>query len=444
MTVPAPERSLELAAGVVVAKRYTLQHELGRGAAGAVWEAEHNLLLSRVAIKFLHATSLATEAQIDTLLERFRFEAQISARLAAVTDRIVAVHDAGLFRGVPFIVMELAPGETLDDAIQRAPLPPKEVARVLDQLAEAVDAAHRAGLAHRDIKPANVLCQSGDRGGYKLADFGVAKLFRDTSLKLDSPKQTTANVLVGSPAYMCPEYVSGTPTTNGAGDLWAMAVLAYEALTQMLPFDGEAFMQVAMAIVAGRFVPPSHRVGGLGPEIDAFFVRALSLDPAARFSTAGDLARAFRAALEANATPAAVRAPATSSVEPILDEGAPARRPPGRALLLAGLGLAVALGVAGVWRVFLSGAESAAAPARPAPEAPASSTAVAPSPSPPRTVDPQPTSDAIDLADIPSAAPSHVPSPEPSARPKPSSSQPADEPSAPRRPVRKPDPSDVL
>ena len=425
---------------MVVGKRYTLKHELGRGASGTVWEAEHNLLTSRVAIKFLEASCVATEAQAETLLERFRFEAQICARLASLTDRIVPVHDAGLFRGVPYIVMELAPGETLDDAIQRAPLGPLEVARVLEQLAEAVDAAHGAGLAHRDIKPANILCQSGERSGFKLADFGVAKLFRDSSLGLDSPKQTTANVLVGSPAYMCPEYVSGTPTTNGAGDLWAMAVVGYEALTQRLPFEGDTFMQVAMAIMQGRFVPASRTVAGLRPEVDAFFARALALDPAARFSSAAELARAFRAAVEA-AEPSTI--PERAPMSPVSEPEPPATSRPRRALWLFGLALAAVVGVAGVWRFFLSGAESSAAPASSAVETRPLPPPSAPSATP-SAVSSGPT-EPLDIADLPSVTPPAPPVSTPASRPEPSvSATPEGAPAAPRRPTRPPNPSEVL
>lgn len=294
-----------LTPGTMIGRRYRLHHVLGRGATGTVWEAEHSLLTSRVAIKFLDSMRTLHDSQVEVLLERFRFEAQISARLASVTDRIVSVHDAGLYKGVPYIVMELAPGETLADRIDRAPLLPTEVAELLDQLASALDAAHRAGFAHRDVKPPNVLCvaSEGDRRAYKLADFGVAKLFRDSAMGLVPPKQTSENVLVGSPAYMSPEYVSGVATIDGSGDVWALSVLAYEALTRNIPFEGEAWTQVAVAIVQGTYLAPSHHVPGLGKEIDDLFKRAFARDPSQRFASAGDLARAFRATVDSLVIP---------------------------------------------------------------------------------------------------------------------------------------------
>jgi serine/threonine-protein kinase len=385
----ADQAGLGLAPGVLIGRRYRLHGVLGRGATGTVWEAEHALLTSRVAIKFLDATRSLEANQAELLLERFRFEAQISARLASVTDRIVAVQDAGLYKGVPYIVMEFAPGETLAARIDRSPLSPSDVADLLDQLASALDAAHRAGFAHRDVKPPNVLCvraEGAERPSYKLADFGVAKSFRDSAMGLVPPKQTSENVLVGSPAYMCPEYVSGTATQDGSGDVWALGVLAYEALTANIPFEGEAWTQVAVAIVQGHFHPPSHHVPALGRPIDAIFERAFSLERAQRFASAGEFARAFRAAAVPDAVTGSgdvrrsdVPIHTDSSVTTASDvgqEGPPTNR--SKLWLWGGAIAAIAIaGIVGVATMVSSPQEAssaatqpAAAPTAPEPKAP--------------------------------------------------------------------------
>lgn len=448
---------LGLSPGTLIGKRYKLHHVLGRGATGTVWEAEHALLTSRVAIKFLDSMRTLHESQVEVLLERFRFEAQISARLASVTDRIVSVHDAGLYKGVPYIVMELAPGETLGDRIDRAPLQPVDVAELLDQLASALDAAHRAGFAHRDVKPPNVLClaNTGDRKSYKLADFGVAKLFRDSSMGLVPPKQTSENVLVGSPAYMSPEYVSGVATIDGSGDVWALSVLAYEALTQHIPFEGEAWTQVAVAIVQGTYLPPSHHVPGLGSKIDELFKRAFARDPAQRFGTAGDFARAFRATVDSMVIPDFRRErtaiddelsrptgdTAVSTARDVSD-GPPVRRSRFPLFVAAGVGALVGVAIL-IASTARQGDKSVAEPS-------AAAALVATAPPPvaeaqrPAPLEKEPAASATEL---PSAAP--TPSAQPprirGAAPPPVKSAPPETPKPPKPPPRKPvDPSEVL
>ncbi|HTJ82764.1 MAG TPA: serine/threonine-protein kinase [Polyangiaceae bacterium] len=293
------ERS-PIGVGALIAKRYRLTRLLGAGTSGTVYEAEHTLLTSRVAIKFLDGVEATLPERAEIMLERFRFEAQVSARLAPVTDHIVAAQDAGLHDGVPYLVMELAPGASLEARISERAVSPEETVDIIRQIGDALDAAHAAGIAHRDVKPANVLCverKPGEPGLYKLADFGVAKRIGDRLAGVAPPKATAENTLLGSPAYMSPEYVSGAPVVDGKLDIWALGVLAYEALTREIPFDGEVWTQVAVAIVQGDYRPATEHVPTLPPAIDAFFARAFAQDPAARFATAAELAAALAAAL---------------------------------------------------------------------------------------------------------------------------------------------------
>lgn len=282
----------------MVGGRYVLSQLVGRGAAGTVWEAEHRLLTSHVAIKFLDTAALLDPTSAEILAQRFRFEAQISARLAANTKHIVAAHDAGMFRGIPYLVMEMVNGETLDARLMRGPLSLADAAELLDQIAEPIDSAHSFGIAHRDIKPGNIMVVPLSSGPfYKLGDFGTAKAFGEGLVGLTPPKQTSENTLVGSPAYMSPEYISGLPLVTGSIDIWALAVTMYESLTGKLPFDGEVWTQVAVAIVGGEFTPPSQVVGGMSPAIDDIFRRAFSQEVEERFASARHFANVFRTAV---------------------------------------------------------------------------------------------------------------------------------------------------
>lgn len=292
-----------------------LTRVVGRGAAGTVWEAEHRLLTSKVAIKFLDTAALLDPTSAEILAQRFRFEAQISARLAASTKHLVAAHDAGMFRGIPYLVMELVAGETLDARLTRGPMSVEEAADMLDQLAEPIDASHGTGIAHRDIKPGNIMIVNAASGPfYKLGDFGTAKVFGEGLVGLTPPKQTSENTLVGSPAYMSPEYISGLPLANGAIDVWALAVTVYEGITGKLPFDGEVWTQVAVAIVAGEFPLPSTVVEGLPKSVDDVFARSFSQESGERYVNARHFARAFRQAIEVRTAPTPV---VTDEVEPV-------------------------------------------------------------------------------------------------------------------------------
>lgn len=297
MPGPDPSSAEELMiAGAVVGGRYVLVNELGRGASGAVWRATHRLLGSDVAIKFL-AVGGTTSNETEFLLERFRFEAQVSARLAKRTDKIVAVQDGGLYGDLPYIVMDLVEGESLEAAVDEHALDALTVARVAEDVAEALEASHAEEIAHRDVKPANILAVRGSNGvRYKLADFGVAKLFGVEAKGLSTPRATAAQTLVGSPAYMSPEAISADRTTSGQGDLWSLAATLYEALTQRIPFNGDAWPAIAVAIMARRYPPPSKVLGPAGARFDAFFAKAFAEKIEDRFASARELAEAFCAA----------------------------------------------------------------------------------------------------------------------------------------------------
>ncbi len=413
------------AEGDVVGGRYVLSRVLGRGAAGTVWE--HRLLTSRVAVKFLDTAATLDETAAEILAQRFRFEAQLCARLGTITKHIVTAHDAGMYRGIPYLVMELVEGETLDARLTRTPLTPEEAADMLDQLAEPVDGAHGLGIAHRDIKPGNVMIAAARDGVlYKLGDFGTAKAFGEGLVGLAPPKQTSENTLVGSPAYMSPEYISGQPVVSGTIDVWALAVTTFEAITGRLPFDGEVWTQLADAIVRGEFPMPSTLSPAIPPSLDEVFVRAFSAEPNDRYLHARHFARAFRHALTqkkasveiAPVTPEPMRAAAVTPLASLpaeTDTFDAIEVPRDKAVGRWGMGAIALAVVAVIGGAFLlarssssDGTERVANAAVPAPPP-------APSP-PPVTAEAKPETTSAPVDDKPEVAPTTTAEPSASAR----------------------------
>src|SRR3569833_2984626 len=157
----------DLAPGVLIADKYRLTRHLARGGMAEVWLAVHAELKTEMAIKVVHQ-GLTEDATVAPLaLERFRFEAQISARLGALTRHVVAVHDAGLHNGLPYLVMEYVPGRTLEHDLERnSTLTPALLADILEQAADAISAAHSLGIVHRDLKPSNLMLSETPEVGH--------------------------------------------------------------------------------------------------------------------------------------------------------------------------------------------------------------------------------------------------------------------------------------
>jgi serine/threonine protein kinase len=288
--------------GVVIAGRYQLVRKLGQGGMAEVWLAEHRALRQEVAVKFLRE-SVSGELAAD-LLARFRFEAQVSAKLGRRTRHVVGVHDAGehdagVLGAVPYLVMEYVSGPTLAYYLAtQGKMDPAVLAGLLDQVADALAAAHEVGIVHRDVKPSNLMIVPEPDGSLsaRVADFGIAKALRKDT-PLDHPKTTMLGVRIGSPAYMSPEQVESDGEIGVQTDLWSLAVVAYEALTGRDCFRGRTAGLLYAAIGAGRFRPVTAERPDLPRALDAWFARALSVKPSERFQSAPEMARAFRAAI---------------------------------------------------------------------------------------------------------------------------------------------------
>ncbi|WP_242516211.1 serine/threonine-protein kinase [Sorangium cellulosum] len=281
----------------LIAGRYRLLRLIGRGAMGEVWLAHDSALRIDVALKLL---AVQREGEASTALERFRFEAQVAAQLAQKTDHVVAVHDVGEDPAVgPYLVMGYVRGRSLRQLLQdRGSLSPAELAPLLGQIGEALSVAHALGIVHRDIKPTNVLLAEERNGQLraKVADFGIAKWIRK-DLPADFPRRTAAGVVLGTPAYLSPEHACDGDT-GPHSDMWALAVVAYEALTGRLPFPGHTMSDVLAAILSRAQPPPSAPpFPEAPPALSAWFERAFALNPEERFPSIEAMVAAYRAAV---------------------------------------------------------------------------------------------------------------------------------------------------
>ena len=257
---------------------------LGRGGMGTVYLAEHPIIGSRVAIKFLHESMAAS----PELVARFYDEARAVNRIGH--ENIVGIFDLSMLPpNRYFIVMEYLDGDALSALLRRGPMAIPEAVAILLQLCDALQGAHERGVVHRDLKPDNVFVLNRRGAPFvKLLDFGIAKL-RDAP----ASAQTAAGMIVGTPEYMAPEQCDNR-TIDARTDVYALGVMAYQMLTGVLPFTG-SITQLLLAHLRETPRPPRSVNGALPPALDDVVLRALHKRPEDRFQ---DMA-AFAAALAA-------------------------------------------------------------------------------------------------------------------------------------------------
>lgn len=282
--------------GMMVTSNVRLERSLGAGGMGRVWIAEHLSLKTRVVVKFM------TEELTKTGEGRVRFEREAAAASQVRSPHVVQTFDHGVMAdGVPYIVMELLEGRDLEDLLSaEGAQPPSFVRDMIQQLCRALEKAHQVGIIHRDVKPSNVfLCDAGSGELFvKLLDFGIAK--GTGASKVADVTQT--GLLMGSPLYMSPEQIVGAKTIDQRSDIWAVGVLAFQALTGRRPFEAETIGALALKIVNEPLPLPSALRPDLPPEVDAWFARACDRKAEQRFQSAKEMSDAFVIALSGQIT----------------------------------------------------------------------------------------------------------------------------------------------
>jgi tetratricopeptide (TPR) repeat protein len=260
---------------------YEVLEELGRGGVGVVYKARHQALQRLVALKVLLAGEHAAPAQ----LTRFRGEAEALARLRH--PNIVQVYEVNEHGGLPFFALELVDGTTLAERLGGAPQPVREAARLVEELARAVHAAHQQGVIHRDLKPANILMTAD--GTAKITDFGLAKRVDVVGVP------TQSGEIVGTPSYMAPEQARGDRKSVGpASDVYALGAILYELLTGRPPFRAVTPLDTLLQVLNEEPVPP-HRLQPKVPrDLETICLKCLAKAPQRRYPTAETLAEDLR------------------------------------------------------------------------------------------------------------------------------------------------------
>ncbi len=254
---------------------YEILGELGRGGMGIVYQARHLTLNRLVALKMILAGGHAGEHE----LARFRSEAQAVARLHH--PNIIQIFEVGE-SGQPYFSLEFCEGGSLAQQLDGTPLPPVKAAELVEMLAKAMDAAHRAGIVHRDLKPANILLTAD--GTPKVTDFGLAKQF-------DVGGQTASGAVLGTPSYMAPEQAGGKGKTVGpAADVYALGAILYELLTGRPPFKAATPLETVLQVVSDDPAPPRQLNAAVPKDLEAICLKCLQKDPARRYASAGELA----------------------------------------------------------------------------------------------------------------------------------------------------------
>jgi serine/threonine protein kinase/tetratricopeptide (TPR) repeat protein len=263
---------------------YTLAEPIGRGGMGEVWRAEHLFLDRDAAIKLMKPGA-GSSARPEEVRARFEREARATSSLRS--PHTVQLYDYGLGPdGSFYYVMEMLSGCSLEELVARTgPVPAARAVRLLHQICDSLEEAHRLGIIHRDIKPSNLmLCRHGLRHDVvKVLDFGLVKLTDDG--------EVSSNSVIGTPAYIAPEIAHQSPEADRRSDLYSLACVAYWLLTGETVFQGKNAVGLLLAHASEAPVPPSRRTNNpISRDLEAVVLRCLGKDPASRFGSAAELA----------------------------------------------------------------------------------------------------------------------------------------------------------
>lgn len=337
---------VKLEVGYVLSGTLRLVRKIAEGGMGSVWIAEHLVLGTEVAVKFMSGPWAA----VPSARTRFLREARMTANIDSphVVDVLDCRHNEA---DEPYLVLELLHGENLEQRVRRhGALSVFEVVEIVAQTCEALAATHAAHIVHRDLKPENVFLVSGCSTFVKLLDYGVAKpMKKDECLEVD-------RLPAGTPQYMSPEHMFEPEMTDARSDLFSLGAVAYFALTRRTPFEAESIEGLYFAIDGGTFTRPSELRPELPPALDRWFEKALAHDAQDRFQHAREMADALydavrEARTQVSETSAGADDAPVSRTMPTLSElTVPLRRMRrSRKSAIAGLVLAAAASLL-VWR----------------------------------------------------------------------------------------------
>jgi serine/threonine-protein kinase len=283
--------------GRTIAGKFHIESLVGEGAMGAVYRARQLALDKTVAVKVMHP-HLQRDPQFAG---RFNREARAASRLDHPNS--VRVVDFGQEPdGLLYIAMEFVDGKDLLTVLREDwPLPAKRVASIVSQILAALSVAHEMGVVHRDLKPENLIVLRGtdDEGRptdiVKVCDFGMAKVDkRGDPQRTESARLSTRGLVLGTPEYMSPEQGRGE-ALDARSDIYSVGVILYQLLTGTVPFEASSAIAVVLKHVTEAPVPPSSRVPGVDPRLEAVCLRALQKKPEARYQTAREMRAEVRA-----------------------------------------------------------------------------------------------------------------------------------------------------
>ena len=256
----------------ILDRKYRIVELVGSGGMAQVYKAINMTNRKTVAVKMLK-----DEYKDDAEFLR-RFSREANAILTLSHENIVRAYGAGTYNGLPYLVMEYVEGRTLKDLISsNGALPVRTAIGITCQILDALSAAHAHGIIHRDVKPQNVIVT--DKGRVKLADFGIAREVKATTMTFSGSK------VLGSVHYISPEQAKGTVTTEQS-DLYSVGVCLYEMLTGTVPFESDSTVSVALMHLQEKPVPPIQLVPDLPPSLNDIVLKALEKEPENRYQTA--------------------------------------------------------------------------------------------------------------------------------------------------------------
>jgi len=256
---------------------YEILGELGRGGMGVVYKARQAQLNRIVALKMILAGG---EHASKSDIQRFRTEAEAIAQLQH--PNIVQIHEVGERDGHPYFSLEYVGGGSLAQKVADSPLKADDAARLLLNMAKAMDCAHQHGIIHRDLKPANVLLTT--EGAPKITDFGLAKHFAEDK------GQTRTGAVMGTPSYMSPEQAQGRKEIGPPADIYSLGAILYDLLTGRPPFRGQTVLDTLMQVKTVEPVSPSRLQPSVPRDLETICLKCLEKDASKRYTSAGALA----------------------------------------------------------------------------------------------------------------------------------------------------------